>query len=98
MDNNLPIPLAPEAVAAMGTWKAACTRLSRLRRFWGWRQPGFINEPERMRYPTISSGNTSVSRFLDLAAILTKRSRGPREDTVGTQLQTRSNAITCGDD
>ena len=98
MENNVPVSLAPEAATRLGNLESRLYTVSQASKILGLPTTWIYQRTRNDAIPFHKLGKYIRFTIFDLEAILTKHSRGPREDTVGSQLHIRSDAVTCGDD
>ena len=87
MDNNLPIPLAPEAVVVMGNLESRLYSVAQASRILGLPPTWIYERTRKDAIPYHKLGKYIRFTVSDLAAILAKCSRGPKDAAIKQQRE-----------
>ena len=98
MENNVPVSLAPEAPTRLGNLESRLYTVSQASKILGLPTTWIYQRTGNDSIPFHKLGKYIRFSIFDLDAILTKHSRGPRKHPAGSQLQTTSDVVACGED
>ena len=93
MENNVPVSLAPEASTRLGNLESRLYTVSQASKILGLPTTWIYQRTRNDAIPFHKLGKYIRFTILDLEAILTKHSRGPRKDPAGSQLQTSPDVV-----